>query len=95
MSCQWARCAGVASDNRHDHASGTLITRPSTNCAVIASSVTSTCAIRDSTLTAVLMPCLKDRLFVLNNHSTDLVQLSRAEAMIPRKGDGCQPEFRL
>ncbi len=34
------RCSGVASDKRHDHASGTLITRPSTRKAVIVSSVT-------------------------------------------------------
>jgi len=42
ISSQLARCVGVASDNRHDHASGTLITRPSTRYAVIVSSLTST-----------------------------------------------------
>jgi hypothetical protein len=40
INCQFWRRADVASDKRHDHASGTLITRPSTNRAVIASSVT-------------------------------------------------------
>jgi hypothetical protein len=34
---------------------------------MIASSVTSTRAIRDSTLTAVLMPGLDDRVFVVDN----------------------------
>lgn len=46
MSSQFALCAGVASARRHDHASGTLITRPSTNRAVIVSEVTSMCAMR-------------------------------------------------
>jgi len=36
------RCSGVASDRRQDHAKGTLIVRPSTNWAEIASSVTET-----------------------------------------------------
>src|SRR3989304_1133117 len=93
MSRQFARWAGVASESRHDHASGTLITRPSTRWAVIVSSVTSTRAIRDSTLTAVLIPCLDDRRFVLNDQAANLIQFSRAEPIIPRELDRCQPEF--
>src|SRR5947207_10001188 len=93
MSCQFTRWACVASDSRHDHASGTLITRPSTRCAVIVSSVTSTRAIRDSTLTAVLMPCLDDRPLVYDDKSTDLIQLARTEPMIPCQGHGRQPKL--
>ena len=77
MRRQFARWAGVASERRHDHASGTLITRPSTKWAVIESSVTSTRAIRDSTLTAVLIPSLDDDRLVLDDMTTDVVQLSR------------------
>jgi len=93
MSSQLARCAGVASDSRHDHANGTLMTRPSTKCAVIVSSLTSMRAIRDSTLTAVLMPCLDDRRFVLNDEPTDVIQLAWAKPMVPRQCHGRQPEF--
>src|SRR3990172_834802 len=95
ISSQFARCAGVASDSRHDHARGTLITRPSINLAVIVSSVTSTCAIRCSTLTAVLMPRLDNGRVVFNNKMTDLVEFSRTESMIPRQGHGRQPELRV
>ncbi|SRR6266702_561981 len=93
ISCQFARCAGVASDSRHDHASGTLITRPSTKWAVIVSSVTSTRPIRDSTLTAVLMPCLDNCWFVFHNQTPNDIQLAWAEPFVPRDGNGCQPEF--
>ena len=71
------------------------MTRPSTKRAVMVSSVTSTCVIRDSTLIAVLMPCLDDLRFVPNNRPTNLVQLARAEAMIPRQGNWGQPELRM
>ena len=93
ISCQLARWAGVASDSRHDHARGTLITRPSTKCAVIVSSVTSTRAIRDSTLTAVFMPCLDDRRFVFDDKPTDLIQLARTEPMVPCQCRGRQPKL--
>jgi hypothetical protein len=93
MSSQLARCAGVASDSRHDHANGTLMTRPSTKCAVIVSSLTWTRVIRDSTLTAVLMPCLDDRRFVLNDEPTDVIQLTWAEPMVPRQCHRRQPEL--
>jgi hypothetical protein len=52
------------------------MTRPSTKCAVIVSSVTSTWLMRDSTLTAVLIPGLGNYLFVNNDKAPDLVQLS-------------------
>lgn len=39
---QFARWSGVASDSRHDQASGTLIVRPSASSAMILSSVTRT-----------------------------------------------------
>jgi hypothetical protein len=45
---QFARCAGVASDKRQDHASGTLTLRPSARSAVIVSSVTRMSIIRAS-----------------------------------------------
>lgn len=71
------------------------MTRPSTRWAVIVSSVTSTRSIRDSTLTTVLVPCLDNRQFVLHNETTDLVEFSWAEPMIPREFDGRQPELRV
>src|SRR2546430_13025384 len=83
MSCQFARWSDVASDSRHDHASGTLMTRPSIRCAVIISSVTSMLAIRGSTLTAVLMPYLGDPLFMIDDQTTNLIQFPRAETMVP------------
>jgi hypothetical protein len=39
------------------------------------------------------MPCLDNGRFVLHNETTDLVELSWAEPMIPRKFDGRQPEL--
>jgi hypothetical protein len=41
------------------------------------------------------MPSPNYRLFVLDNQATDVVQLSRAEAMIPCQGHRRQPELRL
>ena len=93
INSQFARCAGVASDSRHDHASGTLITRPSTRWAVIVSSLTSTWSIRDSTLTAVFIPGLYNQRFVHHNETTNLVEFSWTESMIPRQFDRRQPEF--
>jgi hypothetical protein len=49
---------------------------------MIASSVTSTLPIRDSTLTAVLMPSLDNRP-LRDNQTTNVVQFSRAETMVP------------
>ena len=59
------------------------------------SSVTSTCAIRLSTLTAVLMPSLDNGRFIFNDETTDLVEFSGTEPMIPRQCYGRQPELRV
>jgi hypothetical protein len=42
MISNLARCSGVDSESRQDHANGTLIVRPSTKWAVIVSSVNET-----------------------------------------------------
>jgi len=39
------------------------------------------------------MPCLNNRCFVLDDETTDLVEFSRAEPMIPRQFDRRQPEL--
>jgi hypothetical protein len=39
------------------------------------------------------MPCLDYRRFVIYDKTTDLVELSWTEPMIPRKLDGRQPEL--
>jgi hypothetical protein len=54
------RCSGVASESRHDQAKGTLIVRPSINCAEITSSETDTVRIRASMFAAVLTPSLQN-----------------------------------
>src|SRR4051794_18437207 len=77
------RCSGVASDRRHDHAKGTVIVRPSSNCAEITSSETETLWIRGSTFGAVLTPSLQDLLDVTNHLSTNLIQLPRGETIVP------------
>jgi hypothetical protein len=41
------------------------------------------------------MPCLNNGPFVIDNEATNLVELSWAEPMIPRKFDGHQPELRM
>src|SRR5437773_2538719 len=41
------------------------------------------------------MPCLNNRLFVLDNETTNLVELSWAETMIPCEFDRRQPELSL
>src|SRR5665213_414067 len=71
------------------------MTRPSTRCAVMVSSVTVMCWIRDSTLTAVLIPCLDDDRFVLQNQVPNLVEFARTEPMIPRERRRRQPELAM
>jgi hypothetical protein len=44
---------------------------------------------------AVLIPCLNDDLFVFQNHVPNLVEFTRAEPMIPRKVDRCQPKLAV
>src|SRR5437867_7361729 len=88
-----ARCDGVASERRHDHTRGTLITRPSTRCATISSLVTRTSRIRGSLLTTVLMPCLQNHASLFFDKVADHVQLSCPEAVVPRERHRLQPEL--
>jgi hypothetical protein len=62
---------------------------------VIASSVTSTRSIRDSTLTAVLIPSLDNLRLVLNDQAPNLVELTGAETMVPRNGHRRHPKLRM
>jgi hypothetical protein len=41
----------------------------------------------------VFIPCLDDGFSVIHNETTDLVEFSWAESMIPRKFDRHQPEL--
>src|SRR6266516_6343846 len=95
MSRKLARCADVASDNRQDHASGTLMTLPSASWATISSSVTRTSRIRGSPVnsTAVLMPCLQYCGAEGRNDSPNHGQLARAEAVAAGKSDRFEPEL--
>src|SRR5262245_56485564 len=86
------RCSGVASDNRHDHARGTLMVRPSARYAVMRSSVTSTVRIRGSLLATVVMPCLQDTPHVLQNQGTNSILFTRRKPMIVTQCDRSQPK---
>jgi hypothetical protein len=68
------RCAGVALDSRHDHASGTLTVRPSANWATRASSVTSSATMRGSLLAAVFIPYLPNMSPSVENDLANTVQ---------------------
>jgi hypothetical protein len=83
MSFQLARWVGVASDSRQDHASGTLITRPSAKCAVMVLVDTTTRLILASVTTAVLMPSLDDARFILADYAPNIVQFSFLETSVP------------
>src|SRR3990172_5269017 len=93
MRRKLARCFGVASDNRQDQASGTLITRPSTRCAMISSSVTRTSWIRGSLLAAVFMPRLQNGGAMRLEDAPDHVQLTSVEPVTPCKLERFKPEF--
>src|SRR2546428_13757419 len=95
MRRKLARCLGVASERRHDHASGTLMTRPSTSCAMISSSVTRTSWMRVSLLAVVFMPCLQDGGSALQDKSPDHVELAGAEALIAREAERLKPELQV
>ena len=69
--------AGAASLRRHDHANGTLMTRPSAKWKVINSSVTDTSFTLASVLTAVLTPCLPNPCQILLYGCANLIKLSR------------------
>src|SRR5688572_31606396 len=71
------------------------MTRPSTRCAVMDSSETSTCRIAGSVSTAVLIPRLNDEGLVLDDYPSNLVQLSRREASVPAEDHRCEPELRF
>jgi hypothetical protein len=93
MISQLLRCSGVASDNRHDHASGTLIVRPSASCAVITSSVTSIATIRGSLFATVFIPCLQDAVQIVEDYPSDSVKLPWGEADIGTEHNSLLPEF--
>src|SRR5713101_327091 len=85
------RCSGVASLSRHDHANGTLITRPSIRWKVIRSLVTDTCLTRASVLTAMLTPCLLNLSKLFLNDRTNLVQFPSRESVVLRQCYRLQP----
>ena len=87
------RCAGVASDNRHDYASGMLIVRPSARWAVISSSMTSTAMIRGSLLAIMVIPCLQNLIQVADNDGPDRIQSVRCTAMIRPQHDRSRPNL--
>ena len=59
------------------------------------SSVTTTWPIRFSTLIAVLIPGLDDGRFVFDNQLPNLVEFTRAEAVIPCQFNRSQPELAV
>jgi hypothetical protein len=93
MSRKFARCAVVASASRQDQASGTLITRPSTSCAMISSSVTRISSMRGSLLTTVFMPCLQNESAICLNHAPNDGQLSGAKSMTASQPKRLKPEL--
>src|SRR5262249_16469045 len=93
MSRKRARCLGVASERRHDHARGTLMTRPSASRATISSAVTRTCWMRGSVLTAVLMPCLQNGCVMDTDQAPDGIHFPSAEAVAASEFDRLEPEL--
>lgn len=90
---KFLRCCGVASDKRHDHASGTLMVRPSASCAVIESSVTSIATIRGSLFTTVFNPRLHNSIQIIEDHPSDSVKFSWREAVVGPQDNCFQPEL--
>ena len=93
ISRQFARCAGVASDNRQDHASGTLITRPSARCAMISSLVTRMSWTTGSLLATMFMPGLQNRSSMLLDRASNHIQVPGAEAVVASKSEWNEPEL--
>src|SRR2546425_1667163 len=93
MSQTSARSLGAAQDNRHDQASGTLITRPSTRSAMISSVVTRTLLMRGSLLAAVFIPSLYNHSQMRLNDSSNNLQLPGVEAMVPSQSERIEPEL--
>src|SRR5262245_11248589 len=87
------RCAAVALDNRHDHASGTLMVRPSFRRAMMLSRVTLRVTILGSLLATVLIPGLVNALGHQANDVSNAVQFRRREAPIIGQGHRFQPEL--
>src|SRR5712691_5050317 len=93
ISRNLARCAGVASESRHDQARGTLMTRPSARHATISSLVTLTSRMRGSGPAAVLIPRLHDLLVMLSNDLADPSQLVSRKPVVAREHQRLQPEL--
>jgi hypothetical protein len=74
---KFCRCSGVAFDRRQDHASGTLIVRPSARWAVIRSSATSTAVIRGSLLATMVIPSPRDVIQMVEKDRPNAIQFSR------------------
>src|SRR5690348_15771125 len=88
-----ARCAGVASDSRHDQANGTLITRPSDNRATISFLVMRTSSIRGSLFAAVLIPRLQYRCAMRHDDPADHIQLPGSKTVIACQLQRLKPEL--
>jgi hypothetical protein len=93
MISKLLRCSGVASDKRHDHATGTLIVRPSANCAVIDSSVTSIATIRAPLFATVFIPRLPNAIQIIEDYPSNAVKFSWREAIVGTKDNGFQPKL--
>ena len=98
MICQFLRCSGIASSNRHDHHNGMLTTRPSDRYAVMCLSVTSSFSKPGSpymlgcggllSLATVLMPCLHDFAMTLSYGISlmrgDITDLTHPASKVPQ-----------
>jgi hypothetical protein len=93
MISKLLRCSGVASDRRHDQATGTLMERPSANSAVIESSVTRMAIIRGVSLTTMLIPSLQNLLPMFHNQPADAVQFGGRKPLVEAEHDRFQPEL--
>src|SRR2546426_392528 len=69
------------------------MTRPSTRCAIISSSVSRTSWMRGSLLAAVFMPCLQNLAALRSDDSANRVQFVGAEAVTSGQLDRFEPEL--
>ena len=69
------------------------MTRPSTRCAIISSSVSRTSWMRGSLLAAVFMPCLQNPAALRSDDSANRVQFVGAEAVTSGQLDRFEPEL--
>jgi hypothetical protein len=93
MISKLLRCSGVASDKRHDHASGTLMVRPSASRAVIVSSVTSIAIMRGSLFATVFIPGLQNAIQIIEDYPSNVVKVSWRKAVVGAKDNGFQPKL--